>query len=98
MRLRFGVLLALTAGMIAAVTVPAAPAAGHARSAGNPAEGVPAVGHVFLIIGENTTYFHPKPAPPPFPLRTIPPHAARLSNYYPAPPRSPAHYVAPVTG
>ena len=98
MRLRFGVLLALAAGMIAAVTVPAAPASGHAGAAGSPGEGVPAFGHVFLIIGENTTYSHLKPATAPFLMRTIRPRAAWLSNYYAATHWSQANYVALVTG
>ena len=61
MRPRFGVMfepvVVLAVGMIAAMAAPARPASvtsGVVRSAGNPGEGVPAFGHVFLIIGENT--------------------------------------------
>jgi hypothetical protein len=65
MRPRFGVVLVsalvLAAGMIAAMTAPASPASrasGQVRAAADPGEGVPGFGHVFLIIGENTTYSH----------------------------------------
>jgi hypothetical protein len=54
----FVLVLALAAGVIAAMAAPASPASGLARSADRPGEGVPALGHVFLIIGENTTYSH----------------------------------------
>ena len=102
MRPRFGVMfvlvLALAAGVIAAMAAPASPAAGLARSAGRPGEGVPAFGHVFLIIGENTTYSHLTAANAPFLMGTIRPHAAWLSNYYAATHWSQANYVALVTG
>jgi len=90
--------LALAAGMIAAVPAAASPASGHVRSAGNPGEGVPAFGHVFLIIGENTTYSHLSASNAPYLLGTIRPHAAWLSNYYAATHWSQANYVALVTG
>ena len=102
MRPRFGVMfvsvLALAAGVIAAVPAAASPASGQARSAGNPGEGVPAFGHVFLIIGENTTYSHLSASNAPYLLGTIRPHAAWLSNYYAATHWSQANYVALVTG
>src|SRR5690349_7998090 len=72
MRRRFGVMfvrvLALAAVMIAAMAPasPASTAAGPASSAGRPGEGVPAFGHVFLIIGENTTYSHVTASNAPF--------------------------------
>jgi hypothetical protein len=59
---------------------------------------VPAFGHVFLIIGENTTYSHLKTANAPFLMGTVRPHAAWLSNYYAAAHWSQANYVALVTG
>ena len=102
MRPRFGVMfvlvLALAAGVIAAMAAPASPASGLARSAGRPGEGVPAFGHVFLIIGENTTYSHLTASNAPFLMGTIRPHAAWLSNYYAATHWSQANYVALVTG
>jgi hypothetical protein len=105
MRRRFIVMfvtpLALAAGMIAAMAVPASPAssaAGQVGSATSPGEGVPAFGHVFLIIGENTTYSHLTAANAPYLLGMIRPQAAWLSNYYAATHWSQAIYVALVTG
>src|SRR5262249_11243999 len=106
MRPRYGLMfvpvLALAASMIAAVAAApastASPASGRVRSAGNPSEGVPAFGHVFLIIGENTTYSHVKASDAPFLMGTLRPHAAWLSNYYAATHWSQANYVALVTG
>src|SRR5262245_7339874 len=102
MRPRFGVMsvpvLALAAGMIAAMAAPASPASGLVRSPDNPGEGVPAFGHVFLIIGENTTYSHLKASNAPYLMSTIRARAAWLSNYYAATHWSQANYVALVTG
>jgi hypothetical protein len=102
MRPRFAVMfalaLALVAGMVPAGAAAASPASRHVRSAADPGEGVPALGHVFLIIGENTTYSHLTAANAPFLMGTIRPHAAWLSNYYAATHRSHANYVALVTG
>src|SRR5262249_10149362 len=94
----FVLVLALAAGLIAAMAAPASPASGLARSAGRPGEGVPAFGHVFLIIGENTTYSHLTTVNAPYLMDTIRPHAAWLSNYYAATHWSQANYVALVTG
>ena len=90
--------LALAVSMIAAVVTPASWASGQIRTAGTPSEGVPAFGHVFLIIGENTTYSHLTPANAPFLMGTIRPQAAWLSSYYAATHWSQANYVAMVTG
>jgi hypothetical protein len=91
--------LALAAGLGAAAA-PASPASSGLVSASpaSPAEGVPAFGHVFLIIGENTTYSHLKATNAPFLMGTIRPRAAWLSNYYAATHWSQANYVALVTG
>ena len=91
--------LALAAGLSAAVA-PASPAASGIVSASpaSLAEGVPAFGHVFLIIGENTTYSHLTATNAPYLLGTIRPQAAWLSNYYAATHWSQANYVALVTG
>src|SRR5690242_12650065 len=106
MRPRFGLMfvpvLALAAGMIATVAAApastAGPASGRVRPAGSPGEGVPDFGHVFLIIGENTTYSHLKASNAPFLMRALRPHAAWLSSYYAATHWSQANYVALVTG
>ena len=90
--------LVLAAGTITAAAAPASPARGQVRSAATAGEGVPAFGHVFLIIGENTTYSHVTAATAPFLTGTIRPHAAWLTNYYAATHWSQANYVALVTG
>src|SRR5262249_5288789 len=61
-------------------------------------EGVPRLGHVFLIIGENTTYSHLKITNAPYLMGTVRKHAAWLTNYYGATHWSQANYVAVVTG
>ncbi len=61
-------------------------------------EGVPSFGHVFLIIGENTTFSHLKMSNAPYLLGTIQPGSAWLTNYYGATHWSEANYVALVTG
>ena len=49
-----------------------------------PQEGVPRFGHVFLIIGENTTYEHLNSTNAPYLMDTIRPNAAWLTQYYAA--------------
>jgi hypothetical protein len=93
--------LTLAAGLSAPVAVaasPVSPATRSAAAAANPGEGVPVFGHVFLIIGENTTYSHLTAANAPYLLGTIQPQAAWLTNYYAATHWSQANYVALVTG
>ncbi len=62
------------------------------------AEGIPSFGHVFLIIGENTTYSHLKMSNAPYLLGTIKPSSAWLTNYNATTHWSQANYVALVTG
>jgi hypothetical protein len=100
-RIRIGVLLVplLTLAVLgAALAAPASSATSPGASAASPGEGVPAFGHVFLIIGENTTYSHLTAANAPYLLGTIRPHSAWLTNYYAATHWSQANYVALVTG
>lgn len=61
-------------------------------------EGVPRFGHVFLIVGENTTYDHLTTANAPYLMGTIRPNAAWLTQYYAATHWSQANYVALVSG
>jgi hypothetical protein len=61
-------------------------------------EGVPRFNHVFLIIGENTTYEHLDQANVPYLMGTIRPKAAWLTEYYGATHWSQANYVALVSG
>jgi phosphatidylinositol-3-phosphatase len=113
MRLKVGIgvvsalAMAAMAALAASATVARAASAAIATAAGQPRasssgpaprEGVPAFGHVFLIIGENTTYSHLTTTNAPYLLRTIKPRAAWLTNYYAATHWSQANYVALVTG
>ncbi len=91
--------LLLGSGASQALAVGAgAPAIGGPFPAAVQAEGVPAFGPVFLIIGENTTYSHLTTTNAPYLMTMIRPRAAWLSNYYAATHWSQANYVAMVTG
>jgi hypothetical protein len=72
----------------------------HAQSTTSNAtlEGVPRLGHVFLIIGENTTYDHLTPTNAPYLMGTIQPNAVWFTQYYGATHWSQANYVALVSG
>jgi phosphatidylinositol-3-phosphatase len=61
-------------------------------------EGIPRFGHVFLIIGENTTYSHLKMTNAPYLLGTIRPASAWLTEYRAATHWSQANYVALTSG
>jgi hypothetical protein len=61
-------------------------------------EGVPRFGHVFLIIGENTTYSHLTPTNAPYLLGTIKLRSAWLTHYFAATHWSQANYVALTSG
>ena len=61
-------------------------------------EGVPRFDHVFLIIGENTTYDHLNSTNAPYLMSRIRPNAAWLTNYYGATHWSQANYVALISG
>ena len=67
-----------------ALLVGSAGGGGTSQAGAATSEGVPALGHVFLIIGENTTYTHLKPSNAPYLLGTVRPRSAWLSNYYAA--------------
>ena len=84
--------------LLSLATVSASLAAGPATSASAPTEGVPAFGHVFLIIGENTTYSHLTATNAPYLMNEIRPQSAWLTSYYGATHWSQANYVALVTG
>ncbi|HYZ56279.1 MAG TPA: alkaline phosphatase family protein [Streptosporangiaceae bacterium] len=102
MRIRIGVLLAplltLAACLSPALASPASSATSPVASVAGPGEGVPAFGHVFLIIGENTTYSHLTSTNAPYLLGTIRPHSAWLTSYYAATHWSQANYVALASG
>jgi hypothetical protein len=97
-------LIAITAVISMISSVGSLPAAAQNSSSQHPAaktatrEGVPRFGHVFLIIGENTTYDHLDSANAPYLMGTIRPHAAWLTQYYAATHWSQANYVALISG
>jgi len=62
--------VAATTMVAVALTLPAG-ASPATRAAPATQEGVPAFGHVFLIMGENTTYSHLKLSNAPYLLGTI---------------------------
>ena len=100
MRTRIAVLLLAVLALVAGLSTSAAATASSApwpAATGNLAEGVPAFGRVFLIIGENTTYSHLTATNAPYLMDTIRPRAAWLTSYYAATHWSQANYVALVT-
>jgi hypothetical protein len=91
--------LALAIGVGVSPSPRAVPAgAATSGAAARSGEGVPAFGHVFLIIGENTTYSHLTTTNAPYLMGVIRPRAAWLTSYYAATHWSQANYVALVTG
>jgi hypothetical protein len=61
-------------------------------------DSVPTFGHVFLIIGENTTYSQLNKNSAPYLLGTIQPESAWLTNYWAATHYSESNYVALTSG
>src|SRR5436309_2236173 len=59
---------------------------------------VPQLGHVFLIIGENTDYGHVTATNSPYTIGTLKPRSAWMTNYYAATHWSQANYVALTSG
>src|SRR5438034_841785 len=80
----------LIAGMLVATTGPAAATGG--------AEGVPALGHVFVIIGENTQLSQLNTNNSPYLLGTLKPQSAWLTNYWATTHYSESNYVALTSG
>src|ERR1700746_2017055 len=91
--------LAMTLLMLVLSIGPAAGGA-SAMSTGSATggEGVPRFGHVFLIIGENTTYSHLNTTNAPYLMSNLQPRSAWLSQYYAATHWSQANYVALTSG
>jgi hypothetical protein len=85
--------------LLAFGATPDLPAMSALQRQGPPSlEGVPRLGHVFLIIGENTTYDHVTSTNMPYLMQTMRPQAAWFTQYYGATHWSQANYVALVTG
>src|SRR5258708_14141764 len=95
----FGSLLAVScaAGPVSAAAVADPGVSRTATATATGAEGVPRLGNVFLIIGENTTYSHLTTTNAPFLIGTVRPKAAWLRHYYAATHWSQTHYLALVT-
>jgi hypothetical protein len=89
-RISFLTVIATAAFLIAPITA----SAQKSRSQ----EGVPRFNHVFLIIGENTTYDHLNSTNAPYLMNTIRPQAAWLTQYYGTTHWSQANYVALISG
>src|SRR5512142_2800590 len=99
-RLMF-VAVTLSACLAAFAPIHAAAAGRSGSAARTPStvlEGVPRFGHVFLIIGENTTYSHLDTTNAPYLMSTVRPRSAWLSQYYAATHWSQANYVALTSG
>jgi phosphatidylinositol-3-phosphatase len=61
-------------------------------------DGVPPLGHVFVVIGENTDYAHLTGTNAPYLETKLRPASAWMDNYYAATHWSQANYIALVTG
>src|SRR4051812_12723437 len=102
MRVRLVVALAGVLALGATLAI-SPPASSDSRPVAAPravakVEGVPRLGNVFLIIGENTTYSHLDTTNAPYLMGTVRPHSAWLTSYYAATHWSQANYVALVSG
>src|SRR5258707_13584626 len=95
-----GSLLAVgcAAGPVSAAAVAHPGVSRTATATASAAEGVPRLGNVFLIIGENTTYSHLTTTNDRFLMGTVRQKGPWLSNYYAAKHCAQACYVALVTG
>lgn len=91
-----GVAVALFLALLA--LGPAGTGSAYSAPGGAAKEGVPRFGHVFLIIGENTTYSHLTTTNAPYLMSTIRPDSAWLTAYYAATHWSQANYVALTSG
>lgn len=67
-------------------------------SSGTPGEGVPAFGHVFLILGENTEASSVNATNGAYLLGTLRPMSAWLTNYYALTHHSEANYIGITSG
>ena len=85
--------LVLVLSMLVALAV-IAPAAAQAAGL----EGVPGFGHVFLIVGENTSFRQVSPRNAPYLTGTVIPHGGWLTNYHGLTDGSLGDYAAMVSG
>jgi hypothetical protein len=95
------VAIALTAclGAASQLRAAAAPPTGSTGSTSSAAlEGVPRFGHVFVIVGENTTYSHLDSTNAPYLMGDVRPRSAWLTRYRAATHWSQANYIALTSG
>jgi hypothetical protein len=85
--------LAALALLAAGILLVATPSAGAQRT-----EGVPPFGHVFLIVGENTSLHQITPAHAPFLTGTLKPASAWMTRYFAFNSSSLGQYVGMVSG
>ncbi|MGZ4581218.1 MAG: alkaline phosphatase family protein [Nocardioidaceae bacterium] len=83
---------------VAAVLVTMWSTPGRAVTAPSASEGVPAFGHVFVVIGENTELGQVNKTNAPFIMGTVKPQAAWLTNYFAVTHFSEANYAAMTSG
>lgn len=84
--------------LMAALVATAALGLGMTAQAGATTEGVPQFGHVFVIVGENTSYSQVNKNTMPYLLGTLQPQSAWLTNYFAATHYSESNYVAMTSG
>ncbi|HEV2372953.1 MAG TPA: alkaline phosphatase family protein [Streptosporangiaceae bacterium] len=91
---------ALVAGLTGATTLhtPGSPGAAPGQAAGTTSTPVPAFGHVFLIIGENTSLFEVNAKTTPYIFNTLKPQGAWLTNYNALHDGSLANYIGMTSG
>jgi hypothetical protein len=102
MRRRLTILAVALIGCLAAAFPFSADAAhptaeAHAGS-GTALEGVPRFGHVFVIVGENTTYSHLNATNAPYLMTNLRPRSAWLTRYRATTHWSQANYIALTSG
>jgi hypothetical protein len=93
---RFAVLVGSLLPMLFLLSAVSGGAASASATTGR--EGVPALAHVFLLYGENTTYLHVNSTNMPYLMDTIRPQSAWLTQYRATTHWSEANYVAITSG
>jgi hypothetical protein len=96
MRARFALAVLLAAVAIATLLVSAWAAPSAKRAVGS--EGVPALGHVFAIVGENTSLSQITPGHAPYLSSVLKPRAAWLTRYFALTDGSLGDYVGMTSG
>lgn len=98
MNMRLRTLAVLAASLLVVVPAAQASAAQVGASRTAPADGVPAFGNVFMIIGENTTYGQVTKNTTPYLVNEFKPGSAWFTTYFAVTHNSTANYVALTSG